>query len=362
MNNWQRWIFVLCLPLLAQCQSATQPLAFNQIQFMGSHNSYKDAIEPTLMQVLRQSNPQAAIALDYAHVSLPAQLDLGLRKLELDVFYDPLGGRYATPAGLQMAPGQSVFDLQGEMTKPGFKVLHVQDLDFRSQCQRFEHCLAQIRNWSVAHPEHLPLVIIINAKDAVIDRPGFTLPLAFEDPAWQQLDDEIFAGLQNLLLTPADIQGSSASLRESVLSGWPQLDKMRGKVLLVLDDSAAKKQAYLASPAGAAGHAMFVDVQEDSPHAAIRIVNDPVAQFDYIQQLVRQGFVVRTRADADTLEARSGATGRLQAALASGAQIISTDYYMADQAYGHGYKAGLPGPGIARCNPLLALDNCEINH
>ena len=145
MNNLQRWIVVLCLPLLAQCQSATQPLAFNQIQFMGSHNSYKQAIEPALMQVLRQSNPQAAIALDYAHVSLPAQLDLGLRKLELDVFYDPLGGRYATPAGLQMAPGQSVFDPQGEMTKPGFKVLHVQDLDFRSQCQRFEHCLAQIR-------------------------------------------------------------------------------------------------------------------------------------------------------------------------------------------------------------------------
>lgn len=53
MNKLQRWIFVLCLPLLAQCQSATQPLAFNQIQFMGSHNSYKQAIDPALLDMLR---------------------------------------------------------------------------------------------------------------------------------------------------------------------------------------------------------------------------------------------------------------------------------------------------------------------
>jgi hypothetical protein len=293
---------------------------------------------------------------------LPEQLDLGLRKLELDVFYDPEGGRYASPLGLQMVTNQPAFDAEGEMSKPGFKVLHVQDLDFRSQCRRFEGCLAQVQSWSLANPGHLPLVIVINAKDDVIDRPGFTRPLAFDATAWQQLDAEIFTGLQNLLLTPTALRGSFPSLRESVLSGWPQLDKMRGKVLLVLDDSAAKKQSYLASPAGAGGHAMFVDVQEDSPDAAIRIVNDPVAQFDYIQQLVRQGFIVRTRADADTLEARSGDKGRLQAALASGAQIISTDYYIADPAFGHGYKAGLPQAGIARCNPLLLADDCQFDH
>jgi len=41
---------------------------------------------------------------------------------------------------------------------------------------------------------------------------------------------------------------------------------------------------------------------------------------------VKAGFVVRTRADADTVEARSNDTTRRDAALQSGAQYVSTDY------------------------------------
>ena len=47
---------------------------------------------------------------------------------------------------------------------------------------------------------------------------------------------------------------------------------------------------------------------------------------------MRRGYVVRTRADADTREARANDPGRARAALASGAQWVSTDY---------------PAPGIA---------------
>jgi hypothetical protein len=63
--------------------------------------------------------------------------------------------------------------------------------------------------------------------------------------------------------------------------------------------------------------------------------------------------MVPTRADADTIEARKGDYGRWEAALQSGAQVISTDYYEADPQLGTGYKVQLPGGGQGRWNILL---------
>ena len=45
-----------------------------------------------------------------------------------------------------------------------------------------------------------------------------------------------------------------------------------------------------------------------------------------IAALVRDGYIVRTRADADTFEARTNSTERRDRALGSGAQYVSTDY------------------------------------
>ena len=82
-----------------------------------------------------------------------------------------------------------------------------------------------------------------------------------------------------------------------------------------------------------------------------------------ITDLVRQGYLVRTRSDApDTGEATSGDTTRLDAALASGAQWISTDHPGPDGAsdqYDSDYVAQLPGFLTARCNPVTAPDGCD---
>ncbi|MFM8754893.1 MAG: Ca2+-dependent phosphoinositide-specific phospholipase C [Phenylobacterium sp.] len=60
--------------------------------------------------------------------------------------------------------------------------------------------------------------------------------------------------------------------------------------------------------------------------------------------------VVRTRADADTVEARSGNLSRRDAAFASGAQYISTDYMTPDLRLG-AYHVRLPGGGTSRLAP-----------
>ena len=85
---------------------------------------------------------------------------------------------------------------------------------------------------------------------------------------------------------------------------------------------------------------------------------DPLTDFDRIQSLVRRGFIVRTRADADTVEARTGDVTRRDRAFASGAQLISTDYYQEATHFGTNYVVALPG-GM-RCNPLLRPSSCDL--
>ena len=88
-------------------------------------------------------------------------------------------------------------------------------------------------------------------------------------------------------------------------------------------------------------------------------LNDPVADGERIRQLVADGYVVRTRADADTAQARTGDTTQRDAALASGAQWVSTDYPVPDERFGTGYAAGIPGGRPGRCNPVTARPGCR---
>ncbi|MBP9754434.1 MAG: hypothetical protein KBD40_05495, partial [Phenylobacterium sp.] len=72
-----------------------------------------------------------------------------------------------------------------------------------------------------------------------------------------------------------------------------------------------------------------------------------------IEAALARGLIVRTRADADTLEARANDRARQTAAFASGAQYVSTDYLKPDARFGP-YEAHLPGGGTARLNPKTA--------
>ncbi len=87
--------------------------------------------------------------------------------------------------------------------------------------------------------------------------------------------------------------------------------------------------------------------------------NNPLGGIEEIQDLVSRGYIVRTRADADTLEARFGMTTRRDAALASGAQFVSTDYPVPNPDFGTGYFVEIPDGAPARCNPVNAPAGCR---
>ncbi len=361
-------IFVSLLGLTVAGVSSTEAgeeLRLNQIQVVGSHNSYKEAISPSLKELYSRNRAATIEGLDYEHVSLTDQLEHGLRKLEIDIFYDPEGGRYADPAGPRwvedagLPPGPP-FDPDGEMAAPGFKVLHVQDLDFRSNCLTLRACFEELLDWSKSNPRHLPVTMTFNAKDAKIDRDGFVEPLPFDSRAYDALDAEILDTVgRERLITPDDVRGTFDTLEDAVLAGnWQTLDDARGKFLLALDERGEKREAYVEGHPSLRGRVLFVNAEPGTPEAALCIVNNPVRQGERIGELVRAGYLVRTRADANTTEARTDETARREAAFRSGAHFVSTDYYAPDERFGTGYSVTLPGGGVARCNPVNAPRGC----
>ena len=72
------------------------------------------------------------------------------------------------------------------------------------------------------------------------------------------------------------------------------------------------------------------------------------------------GYLVRTRTDTPGVDAPANDTTRRDAAFASGAQYLSTDYYVTEPLLGNDYVVDLPGPGPARCDPVNAPPDCEV--
>lgn len=332
----------------------------NEIQVLASHNSYHVEPEPTLLDALKAFLGQAAEGFEYTHRPLSEQFDAGVRQIELDVFVDsPTGGHYAQPA---LVPALGLAPPDPALATPGLKVLHVQEVDYRSTCPTFVGCLTQVRDWSDAHPGHIPITIQIEAKDGTIPDPGFgfVTPLPWTAAAFGTLEAEIGSVFgSDRVLSPADVRGRAATLAEAVRDGrWPTLDRARGQVMFVLDDKGATRDAYRTQVPDLADRSVFVDVPETDPDAAVMVVNDPIGSADRIRSLVEAGFIVRTRADGDTVQARSGDTSQRDAALAGGAQFVSTDYIWPDERFGTGYVVDLPGDDAARCNPVNAPRRC----
>ena len=332
-------------------RAAVDALKLNDLQAVGTHNSYKLAIAPKQMALLRAVDPKQADGLDYAHPRLAAQLDAGARQLELDLLNDPQGGRYASPLAMKMAPDLP-YDL-APLREPGMKVMHVQDIDYRSNCPRFADCLRQISDWSKAHPGHLPILVLLNLKEGGLKVPGAVDAPVFDGAAMDAIDGEIRAVfVERDLITPDSVQGRRASLREAVAAGaWPSLKAARGKVMFALDAPPEQVAVYRGRRRSLEGRVMFVNIDEASPAAGYITLNEPQQQAARIAAAVKAGIIVRTRADADTLEARSGDVARREAAFASGAQFVSTDYMSPDVRFGD-YEVDLPGGGVARRNPV----------
>jgi hypothetical protein len=364
--------FTLCIAALSiglqtfayAKDTADSNTRMNQIQVIGSHNSYHAGIAPSESRLMQQKNPKLYHALEYRHRPLDQQLSSGIRQIELDIYADSTGGRYAHPAGPSSVaaaglPADPEFDPQGIMSKPGFKVMHVQDFDYRSTCQPLIACLQIVHAWSKAHPRHLPVYILLETKQS--DLPPQYHALAtekFTSSTFDALDAEIRSVFSpGEMMTPDQVRGKHKTLEESVLQNhWPTLAKARGKVVFLMDQRPVGPM-YLEGHPSLRGRVIFTNAAPGQPDCAFTEQNDGTPET--IAALVRKGYLVRTRTDADTKEARTGDTTRRDAALASGAQLLSTDYPASEPTTWSNYSVSLPNGAIGRCDPVNAPADCD---
>lgn len=329
-------------------QDGAAPLRINDIAAIGTHNSYKLPMPAATMATVRAADAAMADALDYAHRPLVEQLDAGARQLEIDVNYDPEGGHYAR--------GSS----DPKLMRPGFKVLHIPGIDNASSCVLLTECLRIIGIWSDAHPRHVPILLMFNAKDERNAARGGIDALPFDEAAYDALDAEVRSVLPpSKLIVPDDVQGRYRTLRDAVLANaWPTLESSRGKLIFALDETPAKVAVYRGGRRSLEGRVFFINTDEASPAAAYLTLNDPVKDAERIRRDVAAGYIVRTRADANTHEARANDVAPRDAALSGGAQYVSTDYLWPDPRFAGGYRVAPPAGQVARCNPVRRPAGC----
>jgi hypothetical protein len=335
-------------------------LHLNEIQTAGTAESYKLRPSPTLLSLISMGSKADALQLDFGEPPIEQQLNLGARSLTFDIAFDPEGGLYEHPSGALMA-GQFLEDNYiAVMSKPGFKVIHILDIDFNSSCLTLNTCLQTVAAWSRKNPDHLPVTIMLRTNDERTPMPGATTPVKFTAAAFDALDAQVRAVFHpDELITPDMVQGKFHTLRDAVVAhNWPTLGESRGKILFLLDDDPPKIALYRGTRHSLEGRAMFVATDDKSPAAAFVTIENPLKDSAAIAREVRAGLIVHTYSDADTKEARAKNMARRDAAFASGAQIVSTDFLVADPSISP-YQARVPGNRVAECETLMPPSRCS---
>jgi hypothetical protein len=355
------------VPAADQLRTADSGVRINQLQMIGSHNSYHRELSATEQKVQQAQNP-GSIDLWYSHASIPAQLeDQNVRTLELDLFPDPAGGLYTYPL-IRKLTGQGPLT-DPELAKPGIKVMHIPDFDYNTNCRSFVLCLQQVKTWSDAHPDHTPIVIQLELKQS---DPNVVAAGGVKAPPWDAtqlagIDTEIRSVFsERQLLSPDDVRRKGLTLEQSVLTkGWPTLDEARGKVLFFFDNGGPGeiRDLYRSGHPNLEGRAVFTRGPEGQPDAAVTEVNDPRgANSQEIQRLVRKGYLIRTRSDEPMTTVLTNDFSRVGVALGSGAQLVTTDFPVPGMAarYDSDFVAKLPGDTAVRCNPVVAPSGCRV--
>lgn len=326
------------LPLLADDKDLDASLS--DFQVIGSHNSYHIAPMESERALIRLRSEGDVLSLEYTHPPLTQQFEAGIRQIELDCFADPEGGAFGNPLALQLAQlsGKKVVpqaDPQGLLEKPGTKVLHFPNFDFRTTVLTLTEALRETNEWSQANPTHFPILVLLELKGGASNWTSERL-LA--------LEEEILTVVEKShLLLPDDVRGLHPDLRTAIANtGWPTLRAARGRLILALDNTGSERTNYLALDPLLKDRLLFISAPgETHPSAAFFKINNPVASFAQIKELSAKGYLIRTRADADTREARANETTRRDKAFAAGAQFISSDFFQANPAFSD-YQVALP--------------------
>lgn len=279
-------------------------IKFNELRYIATHNSYQTEAVDEYKKIFKNLSELTFGLIsektgEFVSPTVSEQLNNGIYSLEIDI---------------------ETFDRDGEIS---FTCMHSPTLDMTTSCYDFSLLLKEISMWSDNNPNHLPITIIVEPKSFFIpleDMKFFNLDYALA------FDEALRAGLGDKLFTPADMlrdYESFGAMRAA--DDWCEVEDMLGKVLILLHDCNVTEK-YIETDSSLKSQAMFPMLREedtDRDCASFLLINDPEDAYASSEEIIKDGkFVVRTRADQFT----SVSQENRELALASGAQIVSTDY------------------------------------
>ncbi|GMH33994.1 hypothetical protein BSKO_01828 [Bryopsis sp. KO-2023] len=403
-------VLLSCVFSLITLCVGKEDVKLNEIQVLHSHNSFHVAPNADLLDLLKSPVVQSALldpgllgsiqSLEYSHVSLTEQLKkFGVRSFELDVFYDPEGGLFASRAGAKLAGLNGTSD-DPAWKEPGYKVFHIPDLDFETTCVGLQSCLTEIRTWSEENPDHIPITIYIEPQsfdtEKALGQDGTSLvetllqvqegeprklatTLPINTKAFEALKEEILEALDSSqLITPDELTKNSGSLKEVIIDAgnWPTVSELRGRIVIVI--SPPFTDELLRIYPNLKGSPFFPSAFKQSinehtlfvfPDALAPTLTGNVSTWDEqievlvadVQGFVEQGYIVRAFTDSFSLEARDNFTARSTAIAAAGAHFLSTDFPggRTPTLFDSNYTVELKNAASAVCNPVTAPSTCK---
>jgi hypothetical protein len=187
-------VSVVSAPTAGAEATADRARSFSETTSVGVHNSYEKATFPYFADAL----------------------DSGASLLELDLWTNGGGPDWRVS---HMNPVASDSNCVGAQDASGLRS-GLRDQGLRG-------CLADMRAWHEADPEHPPVMIKLELKD------GFTTGYG-RGPA--DLDALILGTLGDAVFTPSDLMGESYSSPDAAVTdrGWPSMSEMNGKFLFEL--------------------------------------------------------------------------------------------------------------------------------
>jgi len=234
------------------------------------------------------------------------------------------------------------FDLYGN--GHSMNVLHYDAVDdAETICDRFSECLRGVAAFSDAHPDHVPLVLLI----------GETLPLLEDDPNpffWHVDEIEEYLSVvfgRERMLAPADVRGDHPDLATAIAAdGWPAIDDVRGKIIAVLNERGAARAEYNEF-GGIDPNDRFLwqigDPDAESPDEVIfSFERADEATLPTIARLVEDGRLVHASTNDPAM----------------GPRLREAGVHMLASRWPHDVLGPLD-PQPVRCNPARASDSCR---
>lgn len=279
-------------------------IKFNELSFLATHNSYQTRATDEIRSIYNSLSDLtfglvSAKKGDFSSETLTDQLNCGIRSFEIDI---------------------ETFVSNGEVS---FTCMHSPNFEMTTSCYDFALALKEISLWSSNNPDHLPITVIIEPKTGFIPLKNMKY---FNIDYAKEFDNVLRKNLKDKLFTPSDMLRDYSSFGEMrKADDWCKVSDMLGKVVILLHETDVTEK-YIALDPSIKSQAMFPmlrpkDIDRDC--TSFVLCNDPEELLEIKAEVMdEKKIMVRTRADKFT----DVSDKQRDCALASGANIISTDY------------------------------------